>query len=77
MLLTSHGDPMTELFALLIGLCSLNYCSFSSVVNPDGHWLAVRVYDKSAEVIEMKYFDVDALGFDVAEKYWRKDSGRL
>jgi hypothetical protein len=63
---------MSELFALLVGLCSLNYCSFGVVHNTEGDWLAVRVYDKSAEIIELEYFDIEALEFDTV-KGWDRD----
>tara|TARA_R110000796_G_scaffold22966_4_gene66079 strand:- start:4135 stop:4380 length:246 start_codon:yes stop_codon:yes gene_type:complete len=56
---------MSELFALLVGICSINYCSFSVEHREDGDWLAVSVYDKRSEILDRVYFDVSALEFDI------------
>lgn len=64
---------MSELFQLMIGLCSLNYCAFAVVHNPEDSWLAVRVYDKRAEIINVKYFPLEELEFDTANMLFKKD----
>tara|TARA_R110000851_G_scaffold109568_2_gene231966 strand:+ start:2374 stop:2619 length:246 start_codon:yes stop_codon:yes gene_type:complete len=56
---------MSELFALLVGICSINYCSFSIEHRVTGDWLAVNVYDKRSEVIDKVQFDISALEFDI------------
>jgi len=53
---------MSELFALLIGMCSLNWCAFS-VTHTDAGFttLNVRVYDKASEIVEVHHFPLSGL----------------
>lgn len=57
---------MTNLFIFLIGTCSINFCSFGVAKVDDFSALAVKVYDKELEIVDIEYYDLGELGFDVS-----------
>ena len=51
----------TELFAYLVGICSLTWCSFYTIHYDEELYLMVRAYDQQADIISEKLFQINEL----------------